>query len=100
MHIHIHSRRKLSFLEWACAVFHKSWLDVCMQEAAKAGAAAGGAHTGMPRNGGAAERKALYDTRREAAEAQERAEGESEMRELARRRAELRKRGERFERLE
>ena len=68
-----------------------------MQEAAKTGAAAGGEHASTPRNGGAAERMALYGTRRVAAEAQERAEGERELRELAQRRAELRKRGERFE---
>ncbi len=98
--MHIQSKRRLSFMEWACIVFHKSWLQLCMSEAARAGGTAAGDEQPSVGAAAAAERKALYETRRRAAEQQERVEGEREQRELAQRRAQLRRFGERFEHLQ
>jgi hypothetical protein len=98
--VHIQSsKRRLSFMEWACIVFHKSWLELCMSEAARAGSpgAAAGDEQLAVGVAAVAERKALYEAQRRTAEQQERAEGEREQRELAQRRAQLRRFGERFE---
>jgi hypothetical protein len=95
VHIHASTKRRLSFLEWACTVFHKSWLDVCVREAAKVGAAAEAQLDAG--DASASARAARYQTSLAAAREHEQAEAEQQQRDLAQRRAELRKRGERFE---
>ncbi len=93
MHIQSSAKRRLSFLEWACTVFGQDWLQLCLENAQAGGDAA----ATRPADD-AAERQARYDAMRRSADELERAQAEREQRDLAQRRAELRRRGERFER--
>ena len=96
VHIQTSIKTRLSFLEWACAVFHKDWLDLCLEEAAKASRATAAAPQDAPKDAEA--RRAHYEAVLLTAKVQERAEAEQQLAELAQRRAELRRRSERFER--
>ena len=98
VHIVTSVKTRLSFLEWACAVFHKDWLDLCLEEAAKASGEAAAAPPQDSPRGEAESRRAQYEAELVHAKAQERAEAERAEAELAQRRAELRRRSERFER--
>jgi hypothetical protein len=85
------SLRHMSFLEWACTVFDKNWLDLCLQEASRGGGSAEGEEA-------ARERAALYQARRRAEEEEDRAEAEKRARELASSREAIRLRGALFDR--
>ncbi len=87
------SLRHMSLLEWACAVFGKSWLDLCLEEASRGGDAQQEPGAEQEQE----QRDALYQARRSADEEEERAEAQQRERDLARGREAIRQRGLLFE---